>query len=66
MRERLQDKFPYILYLFQLAISPNQKDWTFLPLPAFLFSLYYLLRPIRLAETYGLKPLQNFLKRLRK
>jgi hypothetical protein len=65
IRERLQDKFPYILYLVQLAITPNQKDWTFLPLPAFLFSLYYLLRPIRLAETYGLKPLQNLLKHLR-
>jgi len=65
IRERLQDKFPYILYLFQLAITPNQRDWAFLPLPAFLFSLYYLLRPIRLAETYGLKPLQNLLKHLR-
>jgi hypothetical protein len=66
MRERLQDKFPYVLYLFQLAITPNQRDWAFLPLPTFLSSVYYLLRPMRLAETYGLKPLQNFLKRLRK
>ena len=66
MRERLQDKFPYLLYLFQLAITPNQRDWAFLPLPTFLSSVYYLLRPMRLAETYGLKPLQNFLKRLRK
>lgn len=65
MRERPQDKFPYILYLFQLAITPNQRDWAFLPLPTFLSSVYYLLRPIRLAETYGLKPLQNFLKGLR-
>ena len=66
MRERLQDKFPYILYLFQLAITPNQRDWAFLPLPTFLSCVYYLLRPIRLAGTYGFKPLQNFLKRLRK
>ncbi len=64
MRERLQYKLLYILYLFQLIATPNEKDWALLPLPAFLSFLYYLLRPLRLAETYALKPLQNFLNPL--
>jgi hypothetical protein len=64
MRERLQDKLPYIFYLFQLAITPNYRDWAFLPLPDFLSSLYYLIKPIRLASKYGLKPLRNLIRSL--
>ncbi len=64
MRERLQDKLPYIFYLFQLAITPNESDLALLPLPAFLSSLYYLLKPIRLASNYGLKPLRNVMRSL--
>lgn len=63
IRERLQDQFPYILYLFQIALTPNQRDWEFVRSPIFLGPVYYLLKPIRLASKYGVKPLQNFLKR---
>jgi hypothetical protein len=40
------------LYL-QQAISPNQNDLEFLPLPRRLFFLYYLIRPIRLLVKYS-------------
>jgi hypothetical protein len=66
MRERFRDNFPFILYLFKLAVTPNETDRAIISLPAFLSSLYYLLKPIRLAEKYRLKLWQNFLKRMAK
>ena len=50
--KRFQDK---IRYCIGLATTTNAADWGKLPLPPFLFPLYYLLRPIRLALTYGLQ-----------
>lgn len=50
VKERLQDKVRYCLYL----ITPNVSDWVFLPLPSSVSFLYYLLRPIRLVRKYGL------------
>lgn len=50
VRERLKDK---VHYFFHLMMTPTEKDWEFLPLPASVCSLYYLLRPIRLAGKYG-------------
>ena len=55
-RERLQDR---IQYCVRLAMTVTPGDWTFLPLPHPLFPLYYLIRPIRLASKYGLKPLRG-------
>ena len=63
LRERLQERLPFVLYLLHLAVIPNERDWAFLPLPAFLSAFYYLLKPIRLVKIYGLKLLQNFLER---
>ncbi len=63
LRERLQERLPFVLYILHLAVIPNEKDWAFLPLPAFLSAFYYLLKPIRLVKIYGLKLLQNFLER---
>lgn len=54
-RERVQDK---ILYF----VTPNQNDRNILSLPKFLSFLYYPLRPIRLAEKYGLSRLKRRLK----
>lgn len=62
MRERLRDRVRYLLYYLRTAMTPNEKDWAFLPLPAFLSFLYYLLPPIRLVRKYGLSPWK--LKRL--
>lgn len=59
VRERLQDKVPYILHLVHLAIAPTPADREFLPLPASLSFLYYLLRPIRTVAKYGFRPLKR-------
>jgi hypothetical protein len=50
LMERLQDRAQYIQYCLW---TPNDKDWMFLPLPAPLFFLYSLLRPIRLIGKHG-------------
>lgn len=55
-RERLQDKFHF---LFNQMTTLSERDWEFLPLPAYLYSLYYLLRPIRLLGKFGLSLLRS-------
>jgi hypothetical protein len=45
MRERLRDK---VRYCVRSATTHTVGDWMALPLPRPLFSLYYVLRPIRL------------------
>jgi hypothetical protein len=54
--DRLRDRVPYVLYCLRLVITPNAKDQALLPVPLSLAFLYYLLRPIRLVRTYGLRP----------
>ncbi len=36
-------------YILDRALAPTYDDWRFAPLPAGLFPLYYLIRPLRLA-----------------
>jgi Uncharacterised nucleotidyltransferase len=52
VRERLRDKlgvlWKYFPKYFLRTFVPNSKDHAFLPLPSFLFSSYYLVRPVRL------------------
>jgi len=55
MRERFRDKARYVFYL---TFTTNTRDWKLLPLPDFLFFLYYILRPIRLLAKYGAKLLR--------
>ncbi len=50
MRERLRDK---VRYCVRSATTHTVGDWMALPLPRPLFSLYYVLRPIRLVGKYG-------------
>jgi hypothetical protein len=52
MRERKRDKLKSCL---RLAAAPRVYDWMLLPLPGWLFFLYYPLRPLRLAGKYGTK-----------
>jgi hypothetical protein len=52
-KERLQDK---ILYCQRLITTISPHDWAFLPLPSSLSFFYYLIRPVRLAAKYVLKP----------
>lgn len=56
MRERKRDKVRSFL---RLALTPRVYDWMILPLPGWLFFLYYLLRPLRLAGKYGAKLLDG-------
>ena len=51
VRERLQDR---VRYCFTVVFSPNEGDAALLPLPPYLYFIYYLLRPIRLFVRYGL------------
>jgi hypothetical protein len=50
MRERKRDK---LKAFFRLVTTPRANDWQFASLPAWLFFLYYPLRPLRLAAKYG-------------
>lgn len=56
MKERWRDKIRLYFDYFRFhlgIIKPNAKDHTFLPLPASLSFLSYLLRPLRLITQYG-------------
>jgi hypothetical protein len=64
IRERWQDKLPYIFFLLKSAVIPNKNDFALVSLPAYFSCLYYLLKPVRLVEKYALKPIQNLLKRI--
>jgi hypothetical protein len=50
-RERLRDQ---LACCARLALTPNEEDYTFLRLPAFLSPLYYPLHAVRVAGKYGL------------
>jgi len=50
-RERLRDKLSCCA---RLALTPNEEDYSFLPLPALLSPLYYPLHAVRVAGKYGL------------
>ena len=56
MRERKRDKFASC---FRLMLTPRSYDWMFVPLPEWLFFLYYPLRPLRLAGKYGARLLRG-------
>lgn len=58
LRERLRDK---IRYFVLKAVTLRGEDWKLVPLPAFLFPFYYVLRPIRLIGKYGSKVLKHLL-----
>lgn len=49
-RERFGDK---LACCARLAFTPNEEDYTFLPLPAILSPLYYPLHAVRVAGKYG-------------
>ena len=56
MRERTRDK---LTSCFRLAATPRVYDWMPVPLPGWLFFLYYFLRPLRLTGKYGAKLLRG-------
>lgn len=57
---RVSSNAHLVWHFLRLAIAPSEVDENFLPLPASLHFLYYLIRPIRLACQYGLSLLRRF------
>jgi hypothetical protein len=55
-RDRMQHRLHYLATYLRIAVTPNVHDRAFLPLPTFLSSLYYLLRPMRMLWMYALRP----------
>jgi len=53
-----------VRYCLGLAFTPNVKDIELLKFPASLFSLYYLMRPMRLAAEYGMGVLSFIFNRI--
>lgn len=51
-REHRLDSLSCIL---RLALEPNDRDLSLIPLPIWLYSLYYLIHPLRLVLQYGIK-----------
>jgi len=64
IRERLQDRLRHFFALMHRAgwMTPNARDQAFMPLPASISFLYYLIRPLRLLRKYGLSPLKRILE----
>ena len=63
MRESFRDRFQHFLYLMKRSdwLSPSKRDETIIQLPAYLSFLYYVIRPLRVAKKYGLRPLGHLL-----
>jgi len=55
-RERLVDKLHYLRVvvpiLLRMAVKPTERDRAFIPLPARLRPLYYLVRPVRVVRQW--------------
>ena len=58
LMERVQDRISYCVHVLT---TPTPAYWSSLPLPEFLFPLYYVLRPMRLAGKYGLMKAVNYI-----
>jgi hypothetical protein len=48
----LESRWDRYRYCLQIVTTPTVEDWELLPLPAALFPLYYVERPLRLAGKY--------------
>ncbi|WP_066375537.1 nucleotidyltransferase domain-containing protein [Anabaena sp. CA = ATCC 33047] len=60
--ENIKYKILLCLFVVQFALTPKDNDYEALPLPNWLASLYFLIRPIRLVIKFGLTPLQRGLE----
>jgi hypothetical protein len=55
MREAWRDRFHYL----EKMMAPGTTDWAALPLPHPLRFFYYVLRPLRIGYTHGIKLLKK-------
>ncbi len=60
--DRLRDKMLYCIGLMRDSLSPNMTDRSSVPLPKLLNPLYYLVRPVRIAVTYGPSALRYLIR----
>lgn len=58
IRERRRDR-DRVIRGFLYGVTPNRYDFSYVRLPRALFSLYYLVRPIRLIDKYGRKLIRS-------
>ena len=49
IRERLRDRASMLFWNLPSKLEPDERDRRFLPMPEFLSSMYYMVRPVRLA-----------------
>jgi hypothetical protein len=54
LKQRIRDRIMYLLYEWRETVTPNAKDQALVSLPLAFSFVYYILRPIRLALSYGL------------
>ncbi|HEY9828022.1 MAG TPA: nucleotidyltransferase family protein [Stenomitos sp.] len=54
MRDRLQDRLPQYWLMLKFFVTPNEEDYQFMKLPKPLSFLYYLVRPIRILDKWGI------------
>ena len=59
-RERLHDR---LYFIFDQIFVPKQIDWLTVPLPKYLYPLYFLIRPLRLSIKFAWSGLMSFLNR---
>jgi Uncharacterised nucleotidyltransferase len=57
LKQRVRDRFLYLLYEWREAVTPNAKDQALISLPIAFSFLYYVVRPLRLTVAYGLSRL---------
>ena len=57
LKQRVRDRFVYLLYEWRETVTPNEKDQALVSLPVAFSFLYYVVRPIRLTVAYGLSRL---------
>ncbi len=58
MREHWRDRVPYVMHMLRQLVQLRTQDKALLPVPSCLSVLHYPLRVLRLADTYGLRPLR--------
>ena len=59
MKPGLPERILYCLGFGRKVIIPTVLEWELMPLPDFLFPVYYLLRPMRLAAKYWFGPVKR-------
>jgi hypothetical protein len=57
LKQRVKDRFVYLLYEWRKTVTPNAEDQALVSLAAPFSFLYYVVRPIRLTVAYGLSRL---------